>query len=345
MRDAKSEIDAGRRRVPLLAVGLVATSTLAACAFAVGCSKSQDDPNASASLADKAPEDTIRRVCPSSQNPDGSWVKVDGFDTSDYEWVDWDAAPQANPNMKFAFVRVSAGTLRVDTRFAFDWPALKRTGLIRGAYQYFKPSQSAVAQADLFLQRVREAGGLDANDFPPVLDFETTNGMPADTILCRLKIWLTRIERETRRLPIIYASANQNEYLSDEFARYPLWVPNYVATPSMTCPRTPDAWRMWTFWQYGGAPLSGVWSNGSRDDDAGGSIAHQDGGDGGPIVASADVNYFDGTLEHLRAFVGSTTSDGTVGDPPPLAHPPHVLPDAGISGPLDCDDGCCVMAP
>jgi hypothetical protein len=176
-----------------------------------------------------------------------------------------------------------------------------------------------------------------------VLDFETTNGMPADAVVCRVKLWLARVERATRRLPIVYSSSEQNAYLGPEMARYPLWVANYVATPSQTCPRTPDAWPQWTMWQYGGASLGGIWSNGYRDDDAGGGIAHQDGGDGGPIAAEADVNYFDGTYERLRALVGSTTSDGTIPDPPLPAHPPHVVAGPDISGPLDCDDGCCVL--
>jgi lysozyme len=336
-----------RLRVSFLVALFASSSSLALSGLVSGCTKAgegTDSTRAADELAD-ASDAADRRVCPSARYPDGGWIKVDGFDVSDYDYVDWDATAAANPNMKFAFSRVSAGLLRMDTRFAFDWPQMKRVGFIRGAYQYFKPSQSAIAQAELFLQKLRDNGGLDPTDLPPVLDFETTNGMPADTIVCRVKLWLARVERETGRLPIIYSSSEQNAYLGREMSRYPLWVPNYVGTPSVTCPRTPTAWDQWTMWQYGGASLPGIWSNGSRDDDAGGSIAHQDGGDGGPIASSADVNYFDGTLERLVAFVASTTSDAAPPDPPPPANPPHVLPDAGIAGPLDCDDGCCVEAP
>jgi hypothetical protein len=182
--------------VKLFAIAVAAFASAAACAVAVGCARSPFTKGKEASDSTNQGDDLTdggRRVCPSKRYPDGGWVTVDGLDTSDYDYVEWDAAMAGSPNMKFGFTRVSAGLIREDTRFAFDWPEMKRVGLIRGAYQYFKPSQSAIAQADYFLQRLAENGGLQDSDFPPVLDFETTNGMPADTIVCRVKLWLARV--------------------------------------------------------------------------------------------------------------------------------------------------------
>jgi hypothetical protein len=107
----------------------------------------------------------------------------------------------------------------------------------------------------------------------------------------------------------------------------------------------PDAWEKWRLWQYGDyGSIQGVYSNGARDD--GGSIAvyDGDGGDGGPVVASADVNYFDGTETDLRAFIASTVSTGAVDDPAPLTDPPHVAHADG-GAPIDCSDGCCIADP
>jgi lysozyme len=337
-----------RLRRPLLAIAFVSAATSLSAAVAAGCSMQSDAGESTTSsivapeAADATDSSEPRRVCPSGRNPDGSWVVVDGIDISDYKYTDWDEVVRRSPNQKFAFARVSAGLVRLDSRFFIDWPAIKRVGLIRGAYQYFKPSQSAIAQADLYLRRIQEEGGLDAEDFPPVFDLETTNDMPIPTVLCRARLWLSRVERATKRLPLIYTSAQQNALLGRELRRYPLWIANYVGTPSRTCPRMPDAWDKWALWQWSeGQPVKGVYTNANRDDDAGGSILMQDGG-GGPVPAGCDVNYYDGTLSDLRRFIASTVSPGDIQDPPPLENPP-VVPGAGpVGAPIDCTDGCCV---
>ncbi len=332
-----------------LAVALLSASSALAAAVAAGCSMESDvgettsSPIEAPEAADATDSAEPRRVCPSNRNPDGSWVVVDGLDISDYKYTDWDEVVRRNPNQKYAFARVSAGLVRLDTRFFIDWPAMKRVGLIRGAYQYFKPSQSAIAQADLYLRRLEEEGGLEAEDLPPVFDLETTNDMPIPTVLCRAKIWLARVERATKRLPLIYTSAKQNAILPRELRRYPLWISNFVATPSRTCPRMPDTWRKWDLWQWSESQtVQGVYTNANRDDDAGGSILMQDGG--GPAPSGCDVNYYDGTLADLRRFIASSVSTGDVQDPPPLENPP-VVPGAGpVGAPIDCTDGCCVAA-
>jgi GH25 family lysozyme M1 (1,4-beta-N-acetylmuramidase) len=287
-----------------------------------------------------------RRVCPSEGSFDGGWVTVDGIDISDWQHTNWDEVGAHNPHLKFAFARISAGMGRVDRRFAHDWAAMKRLGLVRGAYQYFKPNHDAVKQADRVLQRLAEEGGLEPGDFPPVLDFEEAADMPHDTVVCRLKIWLSRVEQKTGRVPIIYTSRNWNAYLDASFARYPLWVPNYV-DPALKCPTMPAAWPKWHFWQYtSSGQVLGVYTNGARDDWDGGTPAlhTEDGGDGGPVHAHTDLDFFDGTLDDLKAFVSSTVSPGGIVDPPPLANPPHVpTPDGGT--PIDCEDGCCVADP
>jgi GH25 family lysozyme M1 (1,4-beta-N-acetylmuramidase) len=321
--------------------------------FAVACvtglsneakdQRAEDDLGSRAIEADNPDAAPPRRVCPTNQNPDGSWVTVDGFDVSDWQYTDWDKVrTQATAKFKFAFLRISAGLVRTDTRFKFDWPGAKRAGLVRGAYQYFKPSQSSKAQADLYLRRLREEGGLQADDLPPVLDVETTNEMPTETVVCRIKSWLSRVERATGRVPIIY-TAERHGFLfpSEQFRRYPLWVANYVGTPSITCPRMPDPWQTWKVWQWSDKGfIPGVYTNGNRDDLNGGAPAIEA---GVPVQTGYDVNFFDGTLDDLHKFVASTASTGDVADPEPLENPPHVPGAATEAGPaIDCaDDGCC----
>lgn len=335
-----------RLRRPLLGLALLSTATIVSTA--AGCAmepEAQDSGSAAVvtPAVDPSAPAPLRRVCPSRRNADGSWVVVDGLDISDWKYTDWDRVVQENPKFKYAFTRVGAGLVHQDNRLFIDWPAIKRVGLIRGVYQYFKPSQSAIAQSDLFIARMAQEGGFEPEDFPPVLDFETTNDMPTPTVLCRVKIWLARVERATKRLPIIYTSNQLNALFPGEFRRYPLWIPNYVGIPPTRCPETPDIWERWKLWQYAeDGVVRGVFENSDINDPNGGSPAM----DGGvQVQGRVDVNYFDGTLSDLRGFIASTGSTGDVADPPPLANPPVVRGAGPVGSPIDCADGCCTAAP
>lgn len=334
-----------RPRRSLFACALLAGASLPT-SVAVGCSSEASPSPVQNDAGDAGPPPIVaappaalearppgepRRLCPSNRREDGSWLVVEGIDVSDWEYTDWDVVVRRNPNTKFSFGRVSAGASRLDYRFVFDWPGMKRVGLIRGAYQYLRPSQSAIVQADLFLRRLNEEGGLEAEDFPPVLDFETTDDMPTATVLCRARLWLARVERATKRLPIVYASAQYNDMIQTDFRRYPLWVANYVETPSRTCPNTPGAWDQWRLWQWSeSGSVEGIYENADHDDEGGGSIRMEN---GAPALAGSDMNYYDGTLDDLRRFIASTVGSATFPDPTPPADLPEV------DG--DCSDGCC----
>lgn len=282
----------------------------------------------------------VRRTCPSTQLSDGSWNVVEGIDTSDYEYADWDAITAQQPMLEFAFMRVSSSLVRVDTRFHTDWSEAQRVGLLRGAYQYFSPRQSATAQADLFLQRIASEGGLVASDLPPVIDVEAKNDLPDAVVSCKVGVWLAKVERELGRLPMIYTTAGFSSLFGPEMSRYPLWVANFVATPSVTCPRMPDAWPTWQFWQHSeSGNVTGLYDNGDRD--GGGAIGLDDAG--APSPAGSDLNYFNGTRTDLDALIANSVGTNPA-DPPPPSDPPHVSTADGGVGP-DCSDGCCVLDP
>jgi GH25 family lysozyme M1 (1,4-beta-N-acetylmuramidase) len=335
-RGYEPRVRSSRPRRRLVSAALIGAGGV----FAVACSMREETSTASPEI-ELAADAAWPRLCPSSQHPDGSWVTVDGIDVSDWQYTVWDEVTRARPNIRFAIARVSSGTVRIDTRFGRDWAAMKRLGLVRGAYQYLTPRFSAEVQADLFVRRLNEEGGLLADDLPPVLDMEETNGMPDATVKCRVDIWLTRVERALKRLPMVYTSYLWSSYFNETHRRYPLWVTNFVGTPSITCPRMPTPWNTWRLWQHSATgKVPGVYTN-TREGD-GGSIRLVDGGDAGHIF-STDLNFFDGTMEGLRAFIATTSSTGDIEQAPPLAHPPHVSPSIGVE--FDCNDGCCIRDP
>jgi lysozyme len=120
------------------------------------------------------------------------------------------------------------------------------------------------------------AGGLGSADLPVVLDLETSDGEAESTIETNVRAWLTAVERQTGRTPIIYTSTGTYPISMATFAAYPLWVANYGAN----CPSMPVGWSNWRFWQYSST----------------GSVTG--------IQGDVDLDEFDGTLAELTAFGG-----------------------------------------
>ena len=169
---------------------------------------------------------------------------VQGADVSEWQGnVDWSA--MRHKGIEFAFARVSDGASHVDPTFSSNWKKMKAAGLLRGAYQYFEPGQSAKAQADMVVNKV---GKLGSGDLPCVIDVETSGGQSASTIASKLKTWLQIVKKGTGKTPIIYTGAYfwEGSVKSKAFSGYPLWIAAY----GPSCPSVPNGWGNWKMWQY-----------------------------------------------------------------------------------------------
>jgi lysozyme len=239
--------------------GIVACATMVA---ATGCGAGSAEDT---SGEDSSESEDALRVC-----ADGETVA--GIDVSRYqETIDWHAVKQSGK--EFAFIRVSDGLNHPDSKFETNWAGAKDAGLLRGAYQFFRPAQSAEAQADLMIDAI---GVLGAGDLPAVIDVESADGQSSATIVKKVRAWVQRVEAATGRTPIIYAASGFWNTLSgtSEFAAYPLWVANYTTK----CPSMPATWGDWQFWQYSES----------------GSVAG--------VPGNVDVNVFNGSLADLQAI-------------------------------------------
>src|SRR5438552_18323963 len=124
-----------------------------AAASAAGCS-SKPKEGECASGADEA-----LRVCST-----GPLQK--GVDVSVYQGtVNW--AKVKSAGISFAFVRVSDGLTHPDSQFTNNWKGTKSAGVIRGVYQFFRPGEDPIQQADLMISKLTAAGGIGAGDLPP----------------------------------------------------------------------------------------------------------------------------------------------------------------------------------
>ncbi len=241
---------------------------------------------------------------------------VVGIDVSYWQGtIDW--AEVAADGVDFAFIRVSDGTGFLDPDFDYNWEGAAGVGIVRGAYQFFRPDQGGVEQAELLLDVM---GPLGADDLPPVIDVEATEGFSPSEIADEIGLWIDTVEAAIGRAPIIYTSPYfwNNSVESDDFADYPLWIANW----EVSCPNLPDPWSDWAFWQ-------------DSDD---GSVSG--------ISGVVDTDYFNGSLADLLAFAGVTVEcgDGTcspgesvdscLADCPPCG---VVLAEGGI---IDDTDAC-----
>ena len=239
------------------------------------------------------------RVCAS-----GTVTK--GIDVSYYQGtINWTSV--ANSGIKFAFIRVSDGTGFHDPKFTSYWAGAHNAGIIRGAYQFFRPAQSVSGQANLLISAL--GGHYTPGDLPPVLDVEDAGGESAATVASKIRQWVDQVKGTLGVDPIIYTG---KYFWRDQvggptsFVNNALWIAQYTSL----CPDLPSPWARWTFWQ------------------------NTETGSVSGISGQMDLDQFNGTLADLQAF-----ANGTAMPPPP---PPTTCNSATLD--KDVAEGVCVQA-
>jgi lysozyme len=150
---------------------------------------------------------------------------------------------------------------------------MKAAGVVRGAYHFFHPNESATTQANFVLSTV---GALEAGDLPIVLDFEVLDGVSEATAVADALTFLETVTSATGKTAILYMSS---EFLAGSYpalSKYTLWVANY----GVSCPGLPSEWPAWSFWQ------------------------NSDSGEVSGISGSTDTDVFNGSLAALTALAG-----------------------------------------
>jgi lysozyme len=166
-----------------------------------------------------------------------------GIDVSHYQGeIVWAHVKRAG--IAFAFIRVYDGTDTFDTQFYNNWFRARRAHVPRGAYQYFRPEQSPIDQADALIKVLRANG---TGELPPVLDVEVTGGLPLQSVAERAKIWVDRVRTQLGVEPIVYTNPGMWRLRpATEISSQPLWLAHYTTT----CPELVQPWKQWTYWQY-----------------------------------------------------------------------------------------------
>lgn len=192
----------------------------------------------------------------------------------------------------FVFMKATQGARFLDPKFAQFWDRAGRlpkgTEVHRGAYHFLSSGDSQVpaeewgkAQALTFLKVIRANGGLRLTDMPPVVDLEWDKaskdspdrwtGRTADEILRMVLAFVTTVEAELKRTPMIYTAhswwrerigANVD---AGELSRYPLWVADYSKTSRASEVPRSIVGAKWILWQFTDAATMAIGFRGSFD--------------------------------------------------------------------------------
>lgn len=197
-----------------------------------------------------------------------------GIDVSYYQGdITWQRVRRAG--VQFAFIRAYDGTDVFDVKFVANWSGAKQAGLLRGAYQFFRPELSALDQADALVRVLQTYG---AGELPPVLDVETTGGLSLADVGARARVWIDRVRSKLGVEPIVYTNYGMWRWRpATELGTQPLWLAHYTTE----CPSIPGPWVRWAFWQY------------------------TDAGRVPGIAGAVDLDVFDGSLDDLRRRFGA----------------------------------------
>lgn len=170
---------------------------------------------------------------------------VQGIDLSHYQAkINWETV--ASEGISFAFVKATEGRQHLDKKYCENWQEMKRVGIKRGAYHYFRPTIPAKEQVRNFMNVV----DMQYGDLPPVIDVEEDEGLSREEVVEGIRDWVEQIEIEYSIRPIIYTHYKfYNKFIAGEFDNYPIWIAMYSDSP----PRLGKV--QWSFWQYGNRGL------------------------------------------------------------------------------------------
>ncbi len=169
-------------------------------------------------------------------------MELQGIDVSHYQKViDWDMVAEKQA-LDFAFVKATEGHEYRDSLFCRNWDNLRRLGIRRGAYHFFRAYGCGDEQARNFLTTVE----MEPGDIAPVLDLEVTDGIDPEVMVEEARIWLDIVESNLGIRPIIYTNQFFYErYLAGRFEHYPLWIARYSDEQPLL-----STGKRWNFWQY-----------------------------------------------------------------------------------------------
>jgi lysozyme len=96
-----------------------------------------------------------------------------------------------------------------------------------------------------------ETAGLSEADLPPVLDLETSDGLPDEELLRRTRLWMDEMARLCACRPVIYTNRDfYRRIVREHFPETTLWLAAYEVR-SLPLMREDPRIRFWQFSEQG----------------------------------------------------------------------------------------------
>lgn len=167
---------------------------------------------------------------------------VHGIDLSHYQGeVFWETVGQ-NTKTAYVYLKATEGGDRIDDRYEKNIDLAHRYGLKVGSYHFFRPKSPLHLQLQNFMTQCRPG----EQDLIPMIDIETTSGLPTDVFCDSLITFLAMVEKAYRQQPLIYTYRNfYNKHLLGKLDDYKIMIAMYTPEEPVL-----DDRRDITMWQY-----------------------------------------------------------------------------------------------
>lgn len=167
---------------------------------------------------------------------------VHGIDLSHYQGqVFWETVGE-NTKMAYVYLKATEGGDRIDERYERNIELAHRYGLKVGSYHFFRPKTPLHLQ----LQNFKTQCLPGEQDLIPMIDIETTSGLPDVEFCDSLIRFLGMVEQVYRQQPLLYTYRNfYNKHLTGQVDDYKLMIAMYTLEE----PELADGHDI-TMWQY-----------------------------------------------------------------------------------------------
>lgn len=167
---------------------------------------------------------------------------VHGIDLSHYQGqVFWETVGN-NTKMAYVYLKATEGGDRIDDFYELNIRLAHRYGLKVGSYHFFRPRTPLRQQLYNFVMQCRPG----EQDLIPMIDIETTSGLPSEVFCDSLITFLGMVEKAYRQPPLLYTYRNfYNKHLVGKVNDYKLMIAMYTEEEPVLADE-----RDITMWQY-----------------------------------------------------------------------------------------------
>lgn len=167
---------------------------------------------------------------------------IHGIDLSHYQGeVFWEHVGE-NSKMAYVYLKATEGSTHIDKTYKRNIDLAHRYGLKVGSYHFFRPKTELVKQLENFKSQCRPGD----QDLIPMIDIETTGGLPTEEFCDSLFKFLNLVEETYKQKPLLYTYTNfYNKHLKGKIDDYKLMIAQYSEeTPCLVDDKE------YIMWQY-----------------------------------------------------------------------------------------------